>query len=42
MVYTELLDFDGAEIYFKPSAGLAGRTYREVIVRVRRLRRSWA
>ncbi len=31
VVYTELLDFDGAEIYFKPEPGLAGRTYREVI-----------
>jgi voltage-gated potassium channel Kch len=31
VVYTELLDFDGAEIYFKYEPGLAGRTYREVI-----------
>ncbi|MBC8028416.1 MAG: NAD-binding protein [Steroidobacteraceae bacterium] len=31
VVYTELLDFDGAEIYFKPEPGLAGGTYREVI-----------
>src|SRR6187402_1734247 len=31
VVYTELLDFDGAEIYFKSEPGLAGRTYREVI-----------
>src|SRR5262245_6099283 len=31
VVYTELLDFDGAEIYFKHEPGLAGRTYREVI-----------
>jgi voltage-gated potassium channel Kch len=31
VVYTELLDFDGAEIYFKEEPGLAGRTYREVI-----------
>jgi voltage-gated potassium channel Kch len=31
VVYTELLDFDGAEIYFKQEPGLAGRTYREVI-----------
>jgi voltage-gated potassium channel Kch len=31
VVYTELLDFDGAEIYFKPEPGLAGRSYREVI-----------
>jgi len=31
VVYTELLDFDGAEIYFKREPGLGGRTYREVI-----------
>ena len=31
VVYTELLDFDGAEIYIKPEPGLAGRSYREVI-----------
>ncbi len=31
VVYTELLDFDGAEIYFKPEPALAGRSYREVI-----------
>jgi ion channel POLLUX/CASTOR len=31
VVYTELLDFDGAEIYFKAEPGLAGRSYREVI-----------
>jgi voltage-gated potassium channel Kch len=31
VVYTELLDFDGAEIYFKHEPALAGRTYREVI-----------
>ena len=31
VVYTELLDFDGAEIYFKSEPSLAGRTYREVI-----------
>ncbi len=31
VVYTELLDFDGAEIYFKSEPALAGRTYREVI-----------
>jgi len=31
VVYTELLDFDGAEIYFKDEPGLAGRTYREII-----------
>jgi voltage-gated potassium channel Kch len=31
VVYTELLDFDGAEIYFKSEPSLAGRSYREVI-----------
>ncbi|HEU4591556.1 MAG TPA: hypothetical protein VFS13_11670 [Steroidobacteraceae bacterium] len=31
VVYTELLDFDGAEIYFKHEPGLAGRSYREII-----------
>lgn len=31
VVYTELLDFDGAEIYFKPEPALAGGTYREII-----------
>ncbi len=31
VVYTELLDFDGAEIYFKEEPALAGRSYREVI-----------
>ncbi len=31
IVYTELMDFDGAEIYFKEEAGLAGKTYRQVI-----------
>jgi voltage-gated potassium channel Kch len=31
VVYTELLDFDGAEIYFKSEPALVGRTYREVI-----------
>ena len=31
VVYTELLDFDGAEIYFRSEPSLAGRTYREVI-----------
>jgi len=31
VVYTELLDFDGAEIYFKAEPALSGRTYREVI-----------
>ncbi len=31
VVYTELLDFDGAEIYFKPEPSLAGGTYREII-----------
>lgn len=31
VVYTELLDFDGAEIYIKPEPKLAGKTYRQVI-----------
>jgi voltage-gated potassium channel Kch len=31
VVYTELLDFDGAEIYFKEEPALLGRSYREVI-----------
>ncbi|CAN5898861.1 lipoprotein [soil metagenome] len=31
IVYTELMDFDGAEIYFNEEAGLAGKTYRQVI-----------
>jgi voltage-gated potassium channel Kch len=31
MVYTELLDYGGAEIYFKAEPSLAGRTYRDVL-----------
>ncbi len=31
VVYTELLDFDGAEIYFKEEAGLVGRSYRQAL-----------
>jgi voltage-gated potassium channel Kch len=31
IVYTELMDFDGAEIYFSEEAGLVGKTYREII-----------
>lgn len=31
VVYTELLDFDGAEIYFKEEQGLVGRSYREAL-----------
>ena len=31
VVYTELLDFDGAEIYFTEAGALAGRRYREVL-----------
>ena len=31
VVYTELLDFDGAEIYFKEEPGLVGKSYREVL-----------
>ncbi len=32
VVYTELMDFDGAEIYFKEEVKLTGKTYRDVIV----------
>ncbi|KFN42824.1 CASTOR/POLLUX-related putative ion channel [Arenimonas oryziterrae] len=32
VVYTELLDFDGAEIYFTDAAPLAGRTFRQALV----------
>lgn len=31
VVYTELLDFDGAEIYFKEEPALVGRSYREAL-----------
>lgn len=31
VVYTELLDFDGAEIYFSAAPQLAGRTYRGLL-----------
>ncbi|MGE4070812.1 MAG: hypothetical protein AB7E72_06515 [Lysobacterales bacterium] len=31
VVYTELLDFDGAEIYIKPEPALAGKSYRQII-----------
>jgi len=31
VVYTELLDFDGAEIYLKPEPALSGKTYREAL-----------
>jgi len=31
VVYTELLDFDGAEIYLTDAGSLAGRSYREAI-----------
>ncbi|HET7845756.1 MAG TPA: hypothetical protein VFL14_16500, partial [Xanthomonadales bacterium] len=31
VVYTELLDFDGAEIYFAEAPSLAGRSYRELL-----------
>jgi ion channel POLLUX/CASTOR len=33
VVYTELLDFDGAEIYFKHEPELAGKTYKESLFR---------
>jgi voltage-gated potassium channel Kch len=32
IVYTELLDFDGAEIYFHNEPGLNGKTYKEAIL----------
>ncbi|MCC6559807.1 MAG: potassium transporter TrkA, partial [Xanthomonadales bacterium] len=31
VVYTELLDFDGAEIYFKEEPALVGKSYREAL-----------
>jgi len=31
VVYTELMDFDGAEIYVKPEAALVGKNYRAMI-----------
>ncbi|HEU4717911.1 MAG TPA: potassium transporter TrkA, partial [Bacteroidia bacterium] len=31
VVYTELMDFDGAEIYFSAEKALNGKTYREII-----------
>lgn len=31
VVYTELMDFDGAEIYFNPEPKLTGKTYRQVV-----------
>ncbi|MEW6467373.1 MAG: NAD-binding protein [Bacteroidota bacterium] len=31
VVYTELLDFDGAEIYFKDEPSLAGKTYKDAL-----------
>lgn len=31
VVYTELMDFDGAEIYFNEEAKLVGKTYRQTI-----------
>ena len=33
VVYTELLDFDGAEIYFADAAKLIGKSYREALMR---------
>lgn len=32
VVYTELLDFDGAEIYFKEEPSLAGKTFRDAVM----------
>lgn len=31
VVYSELLDFDGVEIYLKPQPSLAGKTFREAV-----------
>lgn len=31
VVYTELLDFDGAEIYFKDEPSLSGKTYKDAL-----------
>ena len=33
VVYTELLDFDGAEIYFADAPKLIGKSYREALMR---------
>ena len=33
VVYTELLDFDGAEIYFADAVKLVGKSYREALMR---------
>src|SRR5262249_2056382 len=33
VVYQELMDFDGAEIYFKEEPGLVGQTYRQALAR---------
>ncbi|RPI12818.1 MAG: potassium transporter TrkA [Ignavibacteriae bacterium] len=32
IVYTELLDFDGAEIYFQQEPGLAGKTFKDAVL----------
>lgn len=32
IVYTELLDFDGAEIYFQEEPGLNGRTFKDAVM----------
>jgi voltage-gated potassium channel Kch len=32
VVYTELLDFDGAEIYFKEEPSLAGKTFKDAVM----------
>lgn len=32
IVYTELLDFDGAEIYFQDEPGLNGKTFRDAVM----------
>ena len=42
VVYSELLDFDGDEIYFTEQPTLVGKTLLRRAARVRRLDRSWA
>lgn len=32
IVYTELLDFDGAEIYFQEEPGLSGKTFKDAVM----------
>ena len=39
VVYQELMDFDGAEIYFKEEPALVGQTYRQALARFQKRRR---